>query len=460
MRPHRRSRCSTLLPIALALTVLIPLAAAAPLPVIGTTSGRVEDPGYCAGEREQRIPHMKIQLVGGASGFSDSNGDFELPCPGTDPVEIAARLEGRYIRVHNLAGPDASFLGVALPGTLYPIEWNDGNSSDAERCAYLFGTRVHDMVKRFGPDWAAPDVLMLVEVNASFSCGTMWDGSKITLPAAGYGCANLARIGDAVYHTYGHAVTQWIYGGNPPDVAEGNADILACFVDGDPLIGEGFLQDDCTHGLHSVENTLQYPGDYDPQDPYQNGLIIAGFWWDAWRALAVQLGQQDARDVIWSIWLLSRIHYLSQSLPEQVYCAFLEAGIQRNQQDDDPLYDALCVGARNHGFDCPLLNVACPMADGAASHPVLSCFPNPAAGRTMIRFRTLSADGAGEWDLAIFDVSGRPVRRMEGRSPAGGSSAITWDGKDEQGRPVPGGLYLVTLQSGGARASERVVILR
>jgi hypothetical protein len=67
-----------------------------------------------------------------------------------------------------------------------------------------------------------------------------------------------------------------------------------------------------------------------------------------------------------------------------------------------------------------------PLASGA---PRLFARPNPFAGATLIR-----CDRPVE--LEICDPAGRRVRRL---TAAGGS--VSWDGTDDRGRPLPGGVY-------------------
>jgi hypothetical protein len=59
--------------------------------------------------------------------------------------------------------------------------------------------------------------------------------------------------------------------------------------------------------------------------------------------------------------------------------------------------------------------------------------------------------------LRMYDVSGRLVRTIELGTGAGGTAI--WDGRDDDGRSVAGGLYLVRLVSGGYHAQARLVLL-
>jgi len=60
--------------------------------------------------------------------------------------------------------------------------------------------------------------------------------------------------------------------------------------------------------------------------------------------------------------------------------------------------------------------------------------------------------------LDLLDLSGRLVRRVALGAEPGGS--WQWNGRDDEGRSVPAGLYFARLTSGGRRAEARVVLIR
>lgn len=83
--------------------------------------------------------------------------------------------------------------------------------------------------------------------------------------------------------------------------------------------------------------------------------------------------------------------------------------------------------------------------------------PNPAARGTSVEF---ALGRGGPASLAVFDLSGRRVRRLLEGDVDAGPRRIAWDGRDEAGARVPAGLYLVRLEAGGTRRTERVFVLR
>ncbi len=51
-------------------------------------------------------------------------------------------------------------------------------------------------------------------------------------------------------------------------------------------------------------------------------------------------------------------------------------------------------------------------------------------------------------ELTVHDVAGRVVRRLDGGALPAGRHPIAWDARDDGGRRVPAGVYLVRLAAG------------
>jgi hypothetical protein len=83
--------------------------------------------------------------------------------------------------------------------------------------------------------------------------------------------------------------------------------------------------------------------------------------------------------------------------------------------------------------------------------------PNPIRSAAVIYYSVASESRV---DLRILDARGRVLRTLvSGHSPPGEYSAV-WDALDEQGRPVPRGVYFVGLEAGGGRETRKVVLTR
>ncbi|MBM4130638.1 hypothetical protein FJ250_06365 [bacterium] len=66
----------------------------------------------------------------------------------------------------------------------------------------------------------------------------------------------------------------------------------------------------------------------------------------------------------------------------------------------------------------------------------------------------------GHARLRVFDVAGRVVRTLADGPLAGGEGRQTWDGRDDDGRPLGGGLYFGRLESAAGVATAKLTLVR
>ena len=94
-------------------------------------------------------------------------------------------------------------------------------------------------------------------------------------------------------------------------------------------------------------------------------------------------------------------------------------------------------------------------------HALLGNYPNPFNVETRIRYRI--GDGDGEWPfvrLVIYNTLGQHVRQLiDGYRPPGAHEAL-WDGRDDRGHAVAGGLYLCRLEVGTDFDTRKMVLLK
>jgi hypothetical protein len=83
--------------------------------------------------------------------------------------------------------------------------------------------------------------------------------------------------------------------------------------------------------------------------------------------------------------------------------------------------------------------------------------PNPFRAGTVVAF-DLAGDGRVRLD--VFSVDGRRVKTLADAHFAAGSYRIPWDGRDDGGRGVASGIYLVRFRTQTVSASGRIVRLR
>jgi len=83
--------------------------------------------------------------------------------------------------------------------------------------------------------------------------------------------------------------------------------------------------------------------------------------------------------------------------------------------------------------------------------------PNPFKGATEIGFAVASEVVV---NLSVYDVSGKLVKKILNEKLLLCEYRVTWDGRDESGRPVRNGVYFVRITAGEFSASRKLLLLR
>ena len=89
-------------------------------------------------------------------------------------------------------------------------------------------------------------------------------------------------------------------------------------------------------------------------------------------------------------------------------------------------------------------------------------YPNPFNPETWIPF---SVGGTSRVTISIYDVAGGRVRTLDlGSLPTGEytthGKAVRWDGRNDVGEAVAGGIYVYELSAGDQRARRRMVVMK
>jgi hypothetical protein len=84
-------------------------------------------------------------------------------------------------------------------------------------------------------------------------------------------------------------------------------------------------------------------------------------------------------------------------------------------------------------------------------------YPNPFNPTTQIPFR-LAATGTVQ--LTVYDLLGRRVRTLVQGHYSAGAYRITWDGRDDYGEAVAGGMYLCQLISGRQSQTRQMIYMK
>jgi hypothetical protein len=83
--------------------------------------------------------------------------------------------------------------------------------------------------------------------------------------------------------------------------------------------------------------------------------------------------------------------------------------------------------------------------------------PNPFRAGTVIRY---SLPAPSRVVLRVFNVEGRVVRTLVDATIPAGAHAVTWDGRDAQGRPLSSGAYFYRLEAADRMLTRKTILVR
>jgi len=84
-------------------------------------------------------------------------------------------------------------------------------------------------------------------------------------------------------------------------------------------------------------------------------------------------------------------------------------------------------------------------------------YPNPFNSGTVIPF---ALSEAGHVELAVLNLLGQRVAGIVDAQRPAGTHAVSWDGRDDNGRAMASGLYLYRLDNGRQVQVRRLLLLR
>ncbi len=63
-------------------------------------------------------------------------------------------------------------------------------------------------------------------------------------------------------------------------------------------------------------------------------------------------------------------------------------------------------------------------------------------------------------NLSVYNIAGQLVKTLVNGQSAAGTHAITWDGRDQAGRALSGGVYFMRLCADGNTQTRKITIIR
>lgn len=88
-------------------------------------------------------------------------------------------------------------------------------------------------------------------------------------------------------------------------------------------------------------------------------------------------------------------------------------------------------------------------------------FPNPFNPSTTIHFAVGEVPGGlPTVNIRIYDITGREVRTLVNEPLLPGTYSVVWDGTDNQGQPVAGGVYIYRMVAGDFVTSRKMMLIK
>ncbi len=126
--------------------------------------------------------------------------------------------------------------------------------------------------------------------------------------------------------------------------------------------------------------------------------------------------------------------------------------------------DSPCLPENNGGcYLIGALPLGCQIPTGVVISPQpkpelgLHCFPNPANPRTTIQFDLAAA---AQIKLTLHDLRGRRLALVFEGPAQSGKKEFSFDARDDRGRALPSGIYLLSLETTGERRITRFALIR
>ena len=83
--------------------------------------------------------------------------------------------------------------------------------------------------------------------------------------------------------------------------------------------------------------------------------------------------------------------------------------------------------------------------------------PNPFEDMTTIHYEVPNRFRVS---VSIYDITGRLVKELVDEQREAGAYSVFWDGKNQQGRDVPSGVYFYKLEAGSQAESRKMILLK
>ncbi len=135
--------------------------------------------------------------------------------------------------------------------------------------------------------------------------------------------------------------------------------------------------------------------------------------------------------------------------------------------DDNSYGSYICDNGANDGGQLSYMSLDIAFTyqgseEGNENSPVYTSslsqnYPNPFNPETTISY---SLATPGNVELSVYNIRGQKVKTLLNRRCNAGENNVTWNGTDESGKNVSGGVYLYRLQTQGQALTRKMILLK
>ena len=133
--------------------------------------------------------------------------------------------------------------------------------------------------------------------------------------------------------------------------------------------------------------------------------------------------------------------------------------------DWDNWDDYISIASGSSPMSCVAPKIKFTLIDGTSNNDpsilqhqmAISCYPNPFSDKSTI---SVKASEPGIHGLNIYNIKGQLIRSYGNSSKSSGDHTFQWDGRDNSGNQVSGGIYFIKVQSGQRTASSKILYMR
>lgn len=300
------------------------------------------------------MANIRVSVAGGNVGFTDQNGNFDIPHTGTTPVNVTVGYNGRYMgTITPQQGSVVSLTQSVTPGVPANLQMLTASATDFEwsqPTIYFWVDKIWlwmDNLIVGGAAGKARIATVTATCNRPSTCNAFYSGNTINFYAAGGGC-NMTGFSTVVTHEWGHGLDDAFGGISQTDgLSEGWGDMVSILLTGQPIVGQDFT----TSGgiVRNALNTFQYPAG---GGVHQQGQTWMGFGWTVRNEMIAKFGQQQGADYASRI-IVGSIVADATNQPDAVREVFVLDDNDGNLNNGTPNYTELERAARSRSLPFP-----------------------------------------------------------------------------------------------------------